>query len=105
MRITIAHKKSKPEVLAAVDSAIDEALRALAAGPVVVVEQQKAWTGSVMTFLMIAKIGFLKNTIKGTVEVTDNDVVIEADLGMLNHLVAGKDVRAAVESRVRRLLT
>jgi hypothetical protein len=105
MRITIAHKKSKAEVIAAVDSAIAEAFRALAVSSVVIVEQQKVWTGSVMTFSVIAKIGFLKNTIKGTVEVTDNDVTIEADLGMLNHLAAGKEVRAAVESRVRRLLT
>jgi len=105
MRITIAHKKTKPEVIEVIDRAIAEAFQALAASKVVVVEQQTAWAGSVMTFSVIAKIGFLKNKIKGTVEVSDHDVTIDADLGMLNHLVAEKDVRASVESQLRRFLT
>ena len=105
MRITIAHKKSKTEVMQDVDRAIGEAFRALALSPIELVDQQRAWAGSVMTFSMIAKMGFLKNTIRGTVEVTDTNVTIEADLGMLNHLASGKEITAAVESRLRRLLT
>ena len=105
MRITIAHNKSKTEVIEEVDSAIGEAFRALAVGPLTLVDQQRTWAGSVMTFSMVAKVGFLRNKIRGRVEVTDHDLTIEADLGMLNHLVSEKEVRGAVESRVRHLIT
>jgi len=105
MRITIAHNKSKTEVMQTVDRAIEEAFRALGQSPIALIDQQKAWAGSVMTFSTVAKVGFLKNTIRGSVEVTDKDVIIDADLGMLNHLVAEQEVRAAVEARVRRLIT
>jgi hypothetical protein len=36
--------------------------------------------------------------------VSDNDIIIDADLGMLNKLFSAEKVRATVESRVRALL-
>ncbi|MCU1335679.1 MAG: putative polyhydroxyalkanoic acid system protein gran rgn [Bryobacterales bacterium] len=104
MRITIAHKKSKAQAIQAVDRAIEEVFRGLPMGPMTIIDQKKTWTGSTMTFSLIAKMGFLKNPISGTVEVTDQDVTIDADLGMLNKVLPQEKVHASVESRIRGLL-
>jgi len=105
MRVTISHKKTKAQAIQAVDRAIDEVFGAAALGPVTVINQKKNWNESTMTFSLTAKMGFLTNPISGTVEVTDIDVTIDADLGMLNKLFPEEKVRATVESRVRGLLT
>ena len=105
MRVTISHKKTKAQAIQAVDRAIDEVFGAAALGPVTVINQKKNWNESTMTFSLTAKMGFLTNPISGTVEVTDTDVTIDADLGMLNKLFPEEKVRATVESRVRGLLT
>jgi len=73
--------------------------------PLMISNPQKTWNGSVMTFSLTAQMGFFKNPISGTVEVTERDVTIEADLGMLNRFVPEKAMRTMVESRVRGLLT
>jgi len=57
-----------------------------------------------MTFSLTAKMGMLRNPIRGTVEVTDQDVTIDADLGILGRLFPEEKFRTAVESRVRGLL-
>jgi hypothetical protein len=46
----------------------------------------------------------LSSGIKGTVEVTDRDVTIDADLGLLEKLLPAKGARAALEGRIRGLL-
>ena len=79
MRITIAHAKTQAQAIQAADQAVEEVFRGLAMGPVTIVKHQKTWNGSVMTFSLIAKIGFLQNPISGTVEVTDKEVTIDAD--------------------------
>lgn len=105
MRITISHRKTRAQAIQAVDQAIDEAFRGLAVGPITLANQQKSWNGSVLTFSLTAKMGFLQNPISGTVAVTDQDVTIDADLGMLSRLFPAERLRATVESRVRSLLT
>jgi autotransporter translocation and assembly factor TamB len=42
--------------------------------------------------------------IKGTVDVTDKDLTIDVDLGLLEKLFPVKQATAAIESRVRGLL-
>ncbi len=66
---------------------------------------QKSWNGSVLTFSLTAKIGFLQNPIAGTIAVSDSEVTIDADLGMLSKLFSAERLRSTVESRVRGLLT
>jgi hypothetical protein len=42
---------------------------------------------------------------KGFVDVTDKDVTVDADLGWLEKLIPAKQTQAALEGRVKRLLT
>ena len=51
-----------------------------------------------------AKVG-VSIPIKGFVDVTDKDVTVDADLGWLERLIPAKQTRAALEGRVKGLLT
>ena len=87
-----------------VDRAFDEAFRGPIPGPVALTGQQKSWDGSVMKFSLIARMGFIKNPISGTVAVTERDVTIDADLGMLGNLIPAREVQGNLETRLRKLL-
>jgi hypothetical protein len=104
MRITIAHNKSKAEAIQAVDQAIDQAFRGLEAGPITVSDVQRKWEGSVLSFTLTARMGLLRNPIRGTVEVTDKDMTIDADLGILSKLLPQEQIQNALETGVRKLL-
>jgi len=105
MRVTIAHRKTKQAAIDAVDRAMQDAFQLLAVGPIAMTNPQKAWNGSVMTFSVTARMGLLQNPIKGTAEVTDTDITIDMDLGLLGKLIPEERVRTSVESGVRGLLT
>jgi hypothetical protein len=104
MRITISHSKGQQQMIQTVDRAFDDAFRASVPGPLTITDQQKTWQGSVMKFSLIARMGFIKNPIRGTVEVTERDVTIDADLGMLGNLIPARDVQSNLETRLRKLL-
>jgi len=104
MRITIAHSKGQQQMIQIVDQAFDDAFRGLLPGPLTLTGQQKSWQGPVMKFSLIARLGFIKNPISGTVEVTERDVTLDADLGMLGNLIPAQEVRSNLETRLRKLL-
>jgi hypothetical protein len=104
MRITIAHTRTKAEIIQAIDRSFNDAFQGAAGLPVQIVVDQKSWTGSILTFALKAKMGFVSTPIKGTVEVTDHDVIVEADLGMLNRFVSEDKIKDLLGSRVKKLL-
>jgi hypothetical protein len=46
----------------------------------------------------------MSTPIKGTIEVTDHDLIIDADLGMFNRFVDEKTAQKAIGSRLKGLL-
>lgn len=88
----------------AVDRAVVDALAGIANGPITITDQKTAWNGSVMTFSLVAKMGFITNPIHGTVTVTEDNIMIDADLGMLARLIPEDKLRTPLESRVKALL-
>ena len=105
VRITVAHNESKQQIMQAVDRSFDDLLRGLAMIPLQFVDERRSWQGSTLTFSLNAKLGILTSPIKGKVEVTDRDMTIEADFGLLEKLIPPSAVRKTVESRIRGLLT
>ena len=105
MRITVSHNKPKQEVMRAVDQSFDDVFRGIGALPLQLANEKRAWNGSVLTFSFDAKAGFLSTPIKGTIEVTDKDITVDADLGLIGKLFPAKQVNAAIEGRIRGLLT
>ena len=93
MRIAIAHNKGREQMIQIVDQV-----------PVTITNQQKSWQGPLMTFSLIAKMGFIGNPISGTVAVTDSDVTFDADLGMLAKLIPAEKIQTALQTRLRGLL-
>jgi hypothetical protein len=104
MRITISHDRPKAEVIQSVDRSFDDLFKTAVDLPVKIIVQQRVWQGSTLVFALTAKWGLLSAPIKGTVEVTDHDVTVDADLGILNRFVSEKTARAVLTDRVKGLL-
>jgi hypothetical protein len=104
MKITIAHNRSKAEVIQTIDRSFDEMSRPNAGIPVQLAVKSKSWQGSVLNFELSAKMAMLSTPITGTVEVTDTDVIINADLGMLNRFVSDETAAEMFGKRFKGLL-
>lgn len=103
MRVTVSHNRSKEEVVRTVDRSFDDLFQGLDL-PVRLTQQQKSWQGSTLTFSLTAKMGLLSTPIKGTVEVTDRDLTIDADLGILERMIPAKKAQEVITNQVRGLL-
>src|SRR5436305_10694586 len=104
MRITVSHTKSKEQVMRSVDRSFYDLFRGISNIPIQFVEEQRNWQGSTLTFSISAKMGFVKTPIKGIIEVTDREITIDADLGLLERLIPATKARASITSRIRGLL-
>ncbi|HEY6129692.1 MAG TPA: hypothetical protein VIW23_16085 [Candidatus Acidoferrum sp.] len=104
MRITIPHDRPKSEIVENVDRSFNDLFKSSAELPVKITVQQRTWQGSTLVFALTAKWGLLSTPIKGTVEVSDHDVTVDADLGILNRFVSEKTARAVIGDRVKGLL-
>lgn len=88
-----------------VDRSFDELFRGVSTVPIQFVEERRNWQGSTLNFSISAKMGFVSSPIKGTIEVTDVDITIDADLGLLERLIPATKARASITNRIRGLLT
>ena len=88
-----------------VDRSFEDLFRGVASMPIQFVEERRNWRGSMLDFSISAKMGFINTPIKGTIEVTDRDITIDADLGLLERLIPATKAQAAITSRIRGLLT
>ena|SRR5436305_7273724 len=104
MRITVSHTKSKDAVIRSVDRSFDDLFRGVTTLPIRFVEERRSWQGSTLNFLISAKMGLISTPIKGTIEVTDSDLTIDADLGVLERLIAATKAKAAITNQIRGLL-
>ena len=103
MRITVSHNRSKEEIILTIDCSFDDLFQGTGL-PVHLAQQQKSWQGSTLTFSLRAKMGLLSTPIKGTVEVTEQDLTIDADLGILERMIPAKKAHEVVTSQLRGLL-
>jgi Putative polyhydroxyalkanoic acid system protein (PHA_gran_rgn) len=104
VRISVSHNRTKEEAVQTVDRTIDDLFKEAGALPVKLTVEHRSWQGSTMTFALTAKMGFMSTPIKGTVEVTDRDVIVDADLGMLGRFVNDKTAQQVLGSRIKGLL-
>ena len=103
MRITIAHNKSRQEVVDSIDRGFDDVFK-MQGLPLKIELEQKNWQGSTLTFGLSAKMGFMSSPIKGTIDVTDSQVIIDADLGMFERFVSEDKVKGALATKFKGLL-
>lgn len=105
MRITVSHNRRKEEIMRSVDRSIEDMFKGLGAVPIKIVNESRKWTGSRMDFSFNAKMGLVSTPIKGFVDVGDRDVTVDADLGWLENLLPAQQTKAALEGRIKGLLT
>lgn len=104
MRITIAHHRSKQEVRESVDRAFNDLFQGLAGFPLQILVQQRAWQGDMLNFALTAKLAGLSNPIRGTIEVTGQNLTLEVDWGLLNRLIPEKAAGEVLGKRIKGLL-
>jgi hypothetical protein len=104
LRITVSHNRSKEEIVRAVDRSFDDLFKNIGTIPVKLVDEERSWQGSTLSFSLTAKMGLLRSRIRGTVEVSDDDVMIDVDLGLFERLIPESKAREAISSRIRGLL-
>jgi hypothetical protein len=104
MRITVSHNRSKEEVIQTVDRSFNDLFQGIGAIPVKLIQEHKSWQGSTLTFALTAKMGLLSTPIKGTVEVTDRDITIDADLGILERMIPAKKAQEVIGQHLHGLL-
>jgi hypothetical protein len=104
MRVTISHNRTKQEIIASVDRSFDELFQGASGLPVKMVVGQRSWQGDVLTFALTAKLGPMSTPIRGTVAVTDKDLTVDADLGMLNNFISDKAATEMIGTRLKGLL-
>jgi hypothetical protein len=102
MRITVSHNNRKEEIVRSVDRSFNDLFQSI---PIQIVNERRQWRGSRMDFSFDAKVGIVSTPIKGFVDVTEKDVTVDADLGWLEKLFPAKQAQAAIEARVKGLLT
>jgi hypothetical protein len=103
MKITLEHHRTKKQIMDAVDQSFEDMFKAEGL-PVKIAVKEKSWKGSVLTFVLSAKMGLLSTPIKGTVAVTDTQIHIDADLGMLNKFIPEKTAQDMLGARIKGLL-
>jgi hypothetical protein len=88
-----------------VDRSFDDLFRGIGMIPIQFVAERRSWQGSTLTFSVSAKMGLLSTPITGSIEVTDRDLTIDVDLGLIGRLIPATKAREAISGRIRGLLT
>jgi hypothetical protein len=101
MRLTVAHNRTKREVIQSVERSFDDLIQTAELHGVKLKDVGKTWQGSTITLGLRAKLGLFSTPIKGTIEVTDTDITIDADLGRLERLISASTTREILSARVR----
>ncbi len=104
MRITVAHTRSKDEIKRLIDRSFDDMFRGVASIPLQIVDEKRNWNGDTLSFSFGAKVSLFTSPISGTIQVTDRDVTIDADFGLLEKLLPAAQTKAALETRVKGFL-
>jgi hypothetical protein len=104
MQITVAHNKSKEQIIQAVDRSFDDLFKGTPMVPIQLTDEKRQWQGSTLVFSFNARAGLLSAPIRGTIVVTDHDITINVDLGLLERLLGG-GMGHTIETRVKGLLT
>jgi hypothetical protein len=91
-------------MIASVDRVFNQVLQGEAGPPLRFVVKEKSWHGSILSFTLSAKMGFVSTPIRGMIEVKDHEVIVDADLGLLNHLLPEKAIREVFGNRIKGLL-
>jgi Putative polyhydroxyalkanoic acid system protein (PHA_gran_rgn) len=104
MRVTISHNRPKQEIKDSVERSIDQLFTGFNVGVIEFINQRKQWSGDTMTFSLAARLGFLRTPIRGAALVTDREVILDVDLGLLSTLIPEERATTEIAWRAKQLL-
>jgi hypothetical protein len=105
MKIVVAHHSTQQAVKPSLDQGVDQLLAGAGGKSVQIVDPNKSWDGSVMTFSCTGKVGFISVPLAATVAVDDTSVTVECDLPpMVKNFVGEEKIRAIVDESVRKMI-
>jgi Putative polyhydroxyalkanoic acid system protein (PHA_gran_rgn) len=104
VKITVSHERTKEEAKQAVNRSLDDVFKSIVNLPVELLQEQRIWEGDTLKFSLVAKMGLTSTPIRSTIDVTDRDVTVDVELGVLERLIPAAKVRDAIGNRVKGLL-
>jgi hypothetical protein len=104
MRVVIPHNRPKQEIRDVVERSVDQLFAGFNVGVIEFIDQRKEWCEDTLKFGLTAKLGFLQTPIVGSAIVTDREITLDVDLGLLGKLIPEQTARSQIEGRVRGLL-
>lgn len=90
MRIEQAHSLGQQEAVGRIDQFLERLVQAPPGG-VTIKDEKREWDGNRMSFSFTAAKGFFGTSVHGLMEVTDDRVVVEAELPVLVRALLGED--------------
>jgi hypothetical protein len=106
MRISISHDKGQKEAMRIVDESANELVGGISGSGITVSDTKKEWDGNVMNFSFRAGKSIFHVQLHGTVEVTEKEVIVTAEIPqMVKGFVSEDTVKAAIEKKVKGMLT
>lgn len=104
MRVIIPHDRPKQEMKASVERSVDQLFTGFNLGVIELIDQRKQWSADTMTFSLTAKFGIVRTPVVGSALVSDKEVVLDVDLGLLGKLIPEESARTQIASRAKALL-
>jgi hypothetical protein len=106
MHVIVVHKQNQEDAVKIIDQSIDRLIQSIPAGSVKIIDQERTWNGSTMTFSFKGRKGIFVTTIRGTVAVTDKDVTIDAEIpGIIKTFVSDQKISDVVEAKAKEILS
>lgn len=105
MKVVVAHRTTQQQAIQKLDQASDK-LFAVEIKNIQITDQKKSWAGSVMTFSLTGRMGFIALPLAGKATVDDKDITLECELpALLKNLMGEDKIRGMVEQNVRTMLS
>ena len=105
MRVEQRHNLGQQEAASRIDQFLDSLMRQQPPGGITIKDAQKSWDGNRMHFSFTAGKGMFGATIRGLMEVTDSEVVVDSELPPLVKGFVGEDrIQQTISRELGRLL-
>jgi len=104
MRVIIGHDKGQAEAIRLVNDGADQLFRGAGSAGVEIRNLQRSWDANTLSFSFTGKMGPFTAPIHGTVLVTDKDLTIDVDLGIVAKFLPEDKIRRDIEAGARKML-
>jgi Putative polyhydroxyalkanoic acid system protein (PHA_gran_rgn) len=104
MRVTVAHDKGQTEAIRRVNEGADKLFRGAGGAGVEIRNLERSWDANMLNFAFTGKMGPFTAPIRGTVLVTETDLTIDVDLGIVAKFIPEDKIQRDIEAGARKML-